>query len=69
MFRIKGMDFALSELEGASVRYTFVWVSRSVEDTEAALDTLLGALGIDREALAFRGGPESGWEYCNGWRG
>ncbi|MEU6236299.1 hypothetical protein [Kitasatospora sp. NPDC047058] len=69
MFRIRKMDFALSELEGAPAPYTFVWVSRSVEDAEAALDTLLGALGIGREALAFRGSLESGFEHCNGWQG
>jgi hypothetical protein len=69
MFRIKETDFALSELEGAAVPYTLVWVSRSVEDSEAALDTLLGALGIGRGALAFRGNMEEGFDYCNGWSG
>jgi hypothetical protein len=69
MFRIQKTDFALSELEGASVPYTFVWVSRSVDDVEAALDTLLNALGIGREALAFRGSVETGFENCNGWSG
>ena len=69
MFRIGDTDFALSELEGAPVRYTFVFVRRSVEDVEAALDTLLGALGIGREALAFRGSVETGFDNCNGWPG
>jgi hypothetical protein len=67
MFRIKETDFALSELEGAAVPYTSVWVSRSEDDVEAALDTLLGALGIGREALAFRGSVEAGFDHCNGW--
>ncbi|MBB4928433.1 hypothetical protein [Kitasatospora kifunensis] len=66
MFRIEKTDFALSELEGAPVPYTFVWVSRSVDDVEAALDTLLNALGIGRRALAFRGSVEAGFENCNG---
>ncbi|MFC8719370.1 hypothetical protein [Kitasatospora sp. NPDC057198] len=66
MFRIGKTDFALSELEGATVPYTFVWVGRSVDDVEAALDTLLEALGIGREALAFRGSVETGFENCNG---
>jgi hypothetical protein len=69
MFRIEKTDFALSELEGAVVPYTFVWVSRSVDDAEAALDTLLNALGIGREALAFLGSVETGFENCNGWPG
>ncbi|MEV6978696.1 hypothetical protein [Kitasatospora sp. NPDC093806] len=71
MFRIGKTHFALSELEGAPVPYTFVWVSRSVEDedVDAALDALLHALGIGREALAFRGTVETGFEYCNGWSG
>ena len=69
MFRIEKTDFALSELEGAAVPYTFVWVSRSVDDVEAALDTVLNALGIGREALAFRGSVETGFENCNGWPG
>ncbi|MFC8719548.1 hypothetical protein [Kitasatospora sp. NPDC057198] len=67
MFRIGDTDFALSELEVAPVRYTVVFVRRSVEDVEAALDTLLGALGIGREALAFRGSVETGFDNCNGW--
>ncbi|MCC9311604.1 hypothetical protein LN042_31840 [Kitasatospora sp. RB6PN24] len=56
------MDFALSWLEGAPVQQTFVWVSRSVDDVEVALDVLLNALGIDRTALAFRGTIETGFE-------
>ncbi|GGZ40073.1 hypothetical protein GCM10010344_00640 [Streptomyces bluensis] len=40
-----------------------------MEDAEAALDSQFDTLGIGREALAFRGCPESGFEYCNGWRG
>ncbi|MFF2745251.1 hypothetical protein ACFVVA_06890 [Kitasatospora sp. NPDC058048] len=69
MFRIGKTDFALSELEGATVPYTFVGVSRSVDDVDAALDILLNALGIGREALAFRGTVETGFENCNGWPG
>lgn len=69
MFRIEKREFALSELEGAAVPYTFVWVSRSVDDVEAALDSLLNALGIGREALAFRGSVETGFENRDGWPG
>ncbi|MFG2918111.1 hypothetical protein ACGF0D_35155 [Kitasatospora sp. NPDC048298] len=70
MFRIGETDFALSAFEGTvSPYYTSVWVSRSEEDPNAALDTLLGALGIGREALAFTGSVEDGFENCNGWPG
>ncbi|MFB7675852.1 hypothetical protein ACFC26_31045 [Kitasatospora purpeofusca] len=67
MFRIEKSDFALSELEGGAVPYTVVWVSRSANDAEAALDTLFNALGIGREALAFLGSVETGFENCKGW--
>ncbi|MET8630035.1 hypothetical protein ABZW30_41015 [Kitasatospora sp. NPDC004669] len=69
MFRIKRTDFALSEFEGGHSPYTAVWVSRSSDNVEAALDILLGALGIGREALAFHGTTETGFEYRNGWTG
>ncbi|MFJ8476007.1 hypothetical protein [Kitasatospora sp. NPDC094011] len=69
MFRIEQVDFALSRLEGAVVPHTFVWVSRSADDVDAALDILLRALGIDREALAFRGSIEAGFEEFDGSSG
>jgi hypothetical protein len=62
MFSIKRVDFALSRMEGAAVQDTFVWVSRSQDDVDAALDMLLSALGIGREALAFRGDVETGFD-------
>ncbi|WP_318199154.1 hypothetical protein [Streptomyces sp. SCL15-4] len=69
MFRIERVDFALSRLEGAAVPNTFVWVSRSAEDVEWALDILLKALGLDRRALAFRGTVEMGFEVLDGSTG
>lgn len=66
MFRIARVDFALSRIEGAVVPDTFVWVSRSVDDVDGALDILLNALGLDRDALAFRGTRETGFEVCDG---
>lgn len=62
MFTIKRVDFALSRMEGAPVQDTFVWVRRSQENVDAALDILLSALGIGREALAFRGDVEAGFD-------
>ncbi|MEV7181892.1 hypothetical protein [Kitasatospora sp. NPDC093679] len=69
MFRVERADFALSRLEGAVVPGTFVWVRRSAEDVEGALDILLDALGLDREALAFRGTVETGFEVFDGSSG
>ncbi|MEV7603177.1 hypothetical protein AB0O91_37990 [Kitasatospora sp. NPDC089797] len=63
MFRIQRVDFALSRLEGAVDPSTFVWVKRSEQDVDAALDILFGALGIGPDALAFRGELETGFEY------
>ncbi|GAA1077866.1 hypothetical protein [Kitasatospora arboriphila] len=69
MFRVERVGFALSRLEGAVVPDTFVWVRRSAEDVVGALDVLLDALGLDREALAFRGTVETGFEVFDGSTG
>ncbi|WP_157531855.1 MULTISPECIES: hypothetical protein [unclassified Kitasatospora] len=69
MFRIEQADLVLGRLEGAVVPHTFVWVSRSADDVDAALDILLSALGIDRKALAFRGSVEMGFEVFDGSSG
>ncbi|WP_329166271.1 hypothetical protein OHB49_42080 [Streptomyces sp. NBC_01717] len=61
MFRIQKIDFALSRVEGNPCPDVFVWVSRAQSDVEAALDILLGALGIGREAITFRNNGESGF--------
>ncbi len=61
IFRIQEIDFALSRLEGSPSPDVFVWVSREQTDVDAALDVLLGALGIDRGALTFRGDVEIGF--------
>lgn len=61
MFSIQKIDFALSRLEGNPCPDVFVWVSRAQSDVEAALDILLGALGIGRAAITFRNNSESGF--------
>lgn len=61
MFRIQKTDFALSRLEGSSCPDVFVWVSRAHADADTALDVLLDALGIGREAITFRGDVETGF--------
>lgn len=55
MFRIQKIDFALSRLEGSPGPDVFVWVGSAQTDADAALDVLLEALGIGREAVTFRG--------------
>ena len=50
MFSIRKIHFALSQTEGYPVK---VWVSRDQTDVNAALDVLLEALGIGREALTY----------------
>ncbi|MFJ2095488.1 hypothetical protein ACIOEW_40715 [Streptomyces sp. NPDC087901] len=61
MFRIQKIDFALSRLEGNPCPDVFVWVSRAHSDVEAALDILLDALGIGRDAVTFRDNGEAGF--------
>jgi hypothetical protein len=57
MFKIGKMHVALSQAQGHPVK---VWVSRDQTDVDAALDVLLHALGIGREALAYCLDPETG---------
>jgi hypothetical protein len=61
MFRIQKIDFALSRLEGSPSPDVFVWVSRTQADANAALDVLLAALGMGREAVTFQGDAETGF--------
>ncbi|MEU8925507.1 hypothetical protein AB0D10_32020 [Kitasatospora sp. NPDC048545] len=61
MFRIQKIDFALSRLEGSPAPDVFVWVGRAQPDVEVALDVLLDALGIGKEAITFRDNGEGGF--------
>jgi hypothetical protein len=61
MFRIRKIHFALSRKEASPRPDVHVWVSRDQTDVDAALDILLEALGIGREALTFLGDPETGY--------
>ncbi|UWE07571.1 MBL fold metallo-hydrolase [Actinacidiphila bryophytorum] len=61
--------FALSRLEGGPTPDVFVWVSRENPDVDAALDALLDALGIGREALTFVGDIETGFVDMRGSQG
>ncbi|WP_436988292.1 hypothetical protein [Streptomyces sp. enrichment culture] len=53
LFRIRGTDFALSRFAHHEEPRLFVWLNRSQRDVEAALEVLLDALGVGREAVAF----------------
>ncbi|SFL33486.1 hypothetical protein SAMN05192584_11727 [Streptomyces pini] len=53
LFRIRGTEFALSRFAHHEEPRLFVWLNRSQRDVETALDLLLGALGVGREAVAF----------------
>ncbi|MDG9703290.1 hypothetical protein [Streptomyces sp. DH37] len=53
LFRIQGAEFALSRFVHHEEPRLFVWLNRSQRDAEAALDLLLGTLGVGREAVAF----------------
>jgi len=59
MFRIRKIHFALSHNDGHPSPDTKVWVSRDETDVDAALDVLLDALGIGREALTYYLDPEN----------
>jgi hypothetical protein len=61
MFSIGKINFALSRNEFSPRPDVKVWVSRDQTDVDAALDVLLEALGMGREALTFRGDPETGY--------
>ena len=60
MFSIRKIHFALSHNEGSPRPDVKVWVSRDQADVDAALDVLLEALGIGREALTFHLDLETG---------
>jgi hypothetical protein len=59
MFSIGKIHFALSHNDGHPRPDTRVWVSRDQADVDAALDVLLHALGIGREALTYYLAPET----------
>jgi hypothetical protein len=59
MFSIRKIHFALSHNDGHPSPDTKVWVSRDQTDVDAALDVLLDALGVGREALTYYLDPET----------
>ncbi|GAA2155695.1 hypothetical protein GCM10009760_55840 [Kitasatospora kazusensis] len=67
VFRIEGLNFALSQMTYGQPQ-TWVWLHRSHEDADAALEVLLRALGVGPGAVEFTGGPETGFHYPDGAR-
>ncbi|MDH2412372.1 hypothetical protein ACG5V6_24200 [Streptomyces chitinivorans] len=51
LFRLRRTEFAFTWVPGKGC--TFVWVDRHHQDVEGALEILLDALGVGREAVAF----------------
>lgn len=60
MVQIDGVHFALHRMRDSASKDTIVSVIRDTEEDEAAIDILLTALGVGREALTFRGDPRGG---------
>ncbi len=60
MIQIRGVHFALHRMEYSPMTDTIVSVIKETDDDEAAINILLDALGIGREALTFRGDLRSG---------
>ncbi|MEU6091641.1 hypothetical protein ABZ865_33700 [Streptomyces sp. NPDC047085] len=48
-------------MEGSACPDVLVWVSRAEADVDAALDVLLDALGIGKDAITFRDDGEGGF--------
>lgn len=61
LFRIQRIQFALGRMEDSPNPDVRVWLHREQTDVEAAVDVLLNALGIGREALTFVGDEETGF--------
>jgi hypothetical protein len=61
LFSIGKIDFALSRHQSNPRSDVHAWVSLNQTDTQAALNVLLEALGVGREALTFQGIEESGF--------
>jgi hypothetical protein len=59
MFSIRKIHFALSHNDGHPSPDTKVWVSRDQADVDGALNVLLNALGIGREALTYYLDPQT----------
>jgi hypothetical protein len=62
VFAIDRRRFALS-LMPYNQSETWVWLHRSHDDADGALQVLLDALGLGRDAVVFTGGPDTGLHY------
>ncbi|MFG2918889.1 hypothetical protein ACGF0D_39155 [Kitasatospora sp. NPDC048298] len=62
VFTIDRRHFALSLMPYGQSE-TWVWLHRSHEDADGALQVLLDALGLSQDAVVFTGSPDTGFHY------
>ncbi|MFE5597471.1 FMN-binding protein [Streptomyces sp. NPDC056549] len=55
LFRLDGFSFAISKHDGHPLGVSYVWLTQPHEQADKALNTLLEAVGIGEDAVAFRG--------------
>ncbi|MFF1414607.1 hypothetical protein ACFVX6_33390 [Streptomyces sp. NPDC058289] len=55
LFRLEGFRFAISRHDGNPLGVSYVWLTQPHERADTALDTLVTAVGIGEDAVAFRG--------------
>ncbi|MFI1652274.1 hypothetical protein ACH4XT_35815 [Streptomyces avidinii] len=55
LFRLDGFSFAISKHDSYPFGFSYVWLTQPHEQADKALDTLLEAVGIGEDAVAFRG--------------
>ncbi|MFD4737991.1 hypothetical protein ACFWNR_24920 [Streptomyces virginiae] len=60
VIQIRGIRFALHRLNTSLLKDTIVCVLKDTEDDEAAINTLLTALGVGPDAVTYRGNARSG---------
>ncbi|MFJ1709400.1 hypothetical protein [Kitasatospora sp. NPDC088346] len=64
VFTVERLRFTLSLMTYGQAE-TWVWLHRAHEDADAALAVLLRALGLGQDAVAFTGGPDTGFHYLD----
>ncbi|MFB7909907.1 hypothetical protein ACFC1T_26070 [Kitasatospora sp. NPDC056076] len=62
VFTVERRYFALSLMTYGQDE-TWVWLHRSHEDADDALQVLLDALGIGQDSVVFTGGPDAGFHF------
>ncbi|MFF4421540.1 hypothetical protein ACFY04_12260 [Streptomyces sp. NPDC001549] len=55
VFRLEGFTFAINKHDDHPLGYSYIWLTQPHEQADKALDTLLEAVGVGEDAIAFRG--------------